>query len=632
MMSRPHARPTAALALLTLLAVPAVHARDEAELPRERGRRAPELRQPAPAAPEAPVTRTAVVPLEPIAQPQAPNAAPAAVAAGSEAQDEVTRELIDILSAKGLLDAADVERLLAKLRDQAGKRVAARTPAAPVASPEAIAAAAPGGAEAPKPGTVRVVYLPEAEKQRIRAEIRDEVMATARSENWAQPDALPEWTRRFTLGGDFRVREELVYFDRQNALFVDFNAINAGQAYDVSNNAINPPPLRNTTVDRSQPRLRARLNIEAKVDEQLDAVFRIASGNVRNPVSTNVTLGNSFSNFALFIDRAYFDWRPLPGLDVQAGRLPNPWLATSMLWDEDLNFDGGVVHYTQDAGALTPFLTVGAFSVQNTDFDFPSLRGDKIKSRDKYLYGAQLGSRFQLGERSNAQVAVAYYYFDKLNGERSAGCLALVPEDPCSSDLSRAGFGQGGNTQFAIRDLLVDASDPDGPQFQYFGLAAPFRELAWTGRLDLDIGGGLRTVLTGEYVWNLGYRESRVAALEPANNYSESAPGTPNVLGPYSGGNRGYALTLLTGYPVIRARGQWNIEGGYRHVESDAVVDAFTDSDFHLGGTNARGYTLFARYGIGRDVWLTGRWLSATEISGAPFAVDVLQLDLQARF
>lgn len=624
MISRPSARQTAAVALLTLLCAQAAQARDEAELPRERTRRASEVRPPvAPPVKDAAAPRSAVVPLEEIQQPVAPDAPEVPVAAASsEAQDDVTRELIDILSAKGLLDAADAERLIAKLREQAAKRVAAREALTPTA--EAIAAAAPGGADAPKKGTVRVVYLPEAEKQRIRAEIRDEVLATARTENWAQPDSLPEWTRRFTLGGDLRVREELSYFDSENAAFVDFNAINAGAPYDVSQNNINPPPLRNTTTDRSQPRLRARLTVAAKVDEHLDAVFRLASGNVRNPVSTNVTLGNSFSNFSLFIDRAYFDWRPLHDLQIEAGRVPNPWLSTTMIWDEDLNFDGGVVHYEAAYGALTPFLTVGAFSVQNTDFDFPLLRSDKIKSRDKYLYGAQFGTRIALSEESSAAFAVAYYYFDQINGERSTACLALVEDDPCSSDISRAGFSQGGNTLFALRDLVADANDPDGPQFQYFGIASPFRELAWTGKVDLWHGGGIHTVLTGEYVYNLAYRASRVLALGPVNNVGDRDT--------YSGGRHGYAINLLTGHPVIRERGQWNVEGGYRHVESDAVVDAFTDSDFHLGGTNAQGYTLFARYGIGRDVWLTGRWLSATEVSGAPFAVDVLQLDVQARF
>ena len=60
MISRPRARQTAAAALLTMLCVQAAHARDEAELPRDRTRRAAEARQPtAPAVPDAPVSRTA---------------------------------------------------------------------------------------------------------------------------------------------------------------------------------------------------------------------------------------------------------------------------------------------------------------------------------------------------------------------------------------------------------------------------------------------------------------------------------------------------------------------------------------------------------------------------------------------
>jgi hypothetical protein len=31
-------------------------------------------------------------------------------------------------------------------------------------------------------------------------------------------------------------------------------------------------------------------------------------------------------------------------------------------------------------------------------------------------------------------------------------------------------------------------------------------------------------------------------------------------------------------------------------------------------------------------VWLTGRWMSANQIAGAPYAVDVLQIDLNAGF
>jgi hypothetical protein len=62
------------------------------------------------------------------------------------------------------------------------------------------------------------------------------------------------------------------------------------------------------------------------------------------------------------------------------------------------------------------------------------------------------------------------------------------------------------------------------------------------------------------------------------------------------------------------------------------VVDAFTDPDFHLGGTNAKGWVLGTDLGLLKNTWLTVRWLTADEISGPPLAIDVLQVDVNARF
>lgn len=53
---------------------------------------------------------------------------------------------------------------------------------------------------------------------------------------------------------------------------------------------------------------------------------------------------------------------------------------------------------------------------------------------------------------------------------------------------------------------------------------------------------------------------------------------------------------------------------------------------FHLGGTNAKGYYLGASYAFDRKVWLTGRWMAAKEVSGAPLSIDVFQLEVNAGF
>ena len=70
----------------------------------------------------------------------------------------------------------------------------------------------------------------------------------------------------------------------------------------------------------------------------------------------------------------------------------------------------------------------------------------------------------------------------------------------------------------------------------------------------------------------------------------------------------------------------------YRYLQRDAVLDAFTDSDFHLGGTDTQGYRITGLYGLTKNLWMRARWMSATEIDGPPLSIDVLQVDLNAKF
>ena len=66
--------------------------------------------------------------------------------------------------------------------------------------------------------------------------------------------------------------------------------------------------------------------------------------------------------------------------------------------------------------------------------------------------------------------------------------------------------------------------------------------------------------------------------------------------------------------------------------QRDAVLDAFTDSDLRGGGTDTKGTVLGGTVGLGRNTSFTLRWLGADTISGVPYSVDTLHLDLQVRF
>ena len=141
-------------------------------------------------------------------------------------------------------------------------------------------------------------------------------------------------------------------------------------------------------------------------------------------------------------------------------------------------------------------------------------------------------------------------------------------------------------------------------------------------------------IATADYVRNLAYDRNEI----------QRRTGQTVV----DRGDSGYLGKLTVGYPRVRDPGDWQAFIAYRKLESDAVPDAFTDSDFGLGGTNNKGYIVGLSYGLARNTSLSLKYLSAKSLApynpdplnflGNPvrqsgnYAVDVLQLDLSARF
>ncbi|MCW0395946.1 hypothetical protein NB717_000508 [Xanthomonas sacchari] len=548
----------------------------------------------------------------------APAAALAQSAAASvdpaQLNPQVTLRLIDLLVAKGVLTRAQADDLI---------REAAALPAAAPVSP----AGTPAYATAP--GAVVVPYVPEPVRQQIKDELRAEVTAQAKSEGWAAPGALPEWTQRLRLYGDLRVRGEGVFHpDGNYAFFPDFGDINAGSGFDVvgANNA----PFVNTTRNRSRMRLRARLGVSAQIADWVQADLRLATGSDRSPVSTNQTLGSggNLSKYSLWLDRAALQLTPLEALSLSFGRFANPFWSSELVFDSDLNFDGVAARYDLAASdpdaTFAPWASAGLFPVYNTDFDFGSTSTSKTRSRDKWMYGVQVGANWRFADATVLRVGLGYFEYDQFEGKRSSPCLAPTSADSCDSDGSRPQFQQFGNTLFALRDIVADPSNPNGPQLQYYGYASKFGVADLHAQLQFAQFDPVIVSVEADVVKNTRYDPARILALGPVNNLGNQ--------GVFEGGDMGYALNLTVGQPKPIQPGEWNVSLGYRYLESDAVPDGFTDSDFHLGGTNARGFIVGGTYALARKTWLGLRWLSANQISGPPYAVDVLQFDLGAEF
>lgn len=484
---------------------------------------------------------------------------------------------------------------------------------------------------------VRVAYVPDFVKdeirQQVRSELREEVvgdvMQKAKNEQWGLPNALPEWTRKFKLSGDLRLREQSEYMAADNiqGFYKNWQAINdrGGETAAINNNE----EFLNVNKDRNRLRERLRLSIDANVAEGLGAGVRLTTGNIKNPTSTNQTLGNFGDRYDFRVDRAYlkydlldenkFNWLTLAG-----GRIANPYFTggSELVWDEDLSFEGAaatVRHRFGGSGSLgdigvagpMAFATAGAFPLQESG----------LSTHDKWLFGGQAGMDWLFSNQDTLKFAAAYFDYrntqvrQNTNAVNNFTCNFNTPDNT----FSRPDFMQGGNSLASIC-----ADNNDITQVGAVGLAGDYNIINLNAAYDMALFAPIHLKLSADYAKNVGF------SLRDINSRYNGYLAI--------GGNENKAKTTAwqvradLGWTKIDVPGNWSVFTQYRYLERDAVLDAFTDSDFHLGGTNVKGWVIGGNYGLMKNVWLSGRWLSGDVITGPNYGVDVLQIDVNTRF
>lgn len=414
------------------------------------------------------------------------------------------------------------------------------------------------------------------------------------------------WAKKIRWGGDVRIRYHGQYFDKDNGLAADFTD------YTVIN----------TQKDRHRMRYRVRLAANAKITEgketeigSVDMGIRISTGNEDNPVSNNDTFGDYSGGDGIVFDRAFLKWtyQPqepvwfdnIPEVSITAGRIPNPWFYTNLIWDHDLNFEGVAVNFKSDTQMKNPwstFMTVGAFPIEELEWG----------ADDKWLYGGQVGVSYQKTMGVSWKLGAAYYDYHNIVGNENQTDEGDIAD-------SQPLFVQHGNTLYDVNPNLSSSGI-------WAALASEYQELNITAMVDIDYWFPVHITLLGDYVKNLGYDKDDVSDRVGYEVDEET---------------EAYHVKLSVGYPKMRGFGEWNWSMAYKYVERDAVLDAFADSDMHLGGANYKGWIMGLQYGLYKNLWLQARWFSSDAISetinplgysAEPMSVDVFLLDINARY
>jgi len=562
-----------------------------------------------------------------------------------------TINLIDVFVQEGILDKNKAQKLVkaaeSKAADEASKQIALE-----VANDKADAAKA-GETDAKSgksPKTVHVAYVPEFVKEEIRQQVRAElkedvvkdVKADAKAEKWGVPGALPEWVNNIKISGDLRLRAVEDFFGADNSLennqFYDYLSINKEGGHNAAQ--IKNEEFLNTTEDRVRLRERLRLAIDAQITDNLKAGVRLATSNIRGPVSNNQTLGNTGQAWDFVLDRAFlqYDFVDQKGNDwfsLYGGRTANPWVSTDLVYDRDLSFEGfsGTfrAHFNQNdpnvkayrapsptarlginTGLQTPnsvFATVGVFPIQEVNFS----------TTDKWMFGGQLGADWLVHGDSRLKIATAYYDYENINARPNTN-------NSFTYDWTAPQYIQKGNSLVPINyndrfnTRCTDTQSRYG-QGCLYGLASEFKIFNATAIYDFAGFESTHVMFTADYARNLGYNAARIEREFHGRLLNDNKEKT-----------QAFQVRLDVGRPETVRLNDWNTFFAYRYVERDAVLDAFTDAVFHGGGTNAKGWVIGGNYGLAKNTWLNFRWFSTDNIDGPPLVIDTAVLDLSARF
>ena len=198
----------------------------------------------------------------------------------------------------------------------------------------------------------------------------------------ALPDSL-KWIENVTINGDLRYRHESI------------DAKSDGQ----------------WGPGRNRHRIRARLGLEAKVNEEWDLGFRIASGS-SDPSSTNQTLDEGFSSKDLWLDLAYFNWHPeaVEGLDVYGGKMKNPFYKAGknqLIWDGDLNPEGIAGKYVLPLGECDAlYANGGGFWAEESS-----------SGVDQSLWGVQTYLKHSFENKDYVLAGASYFDYGHTQGQ-----------------------------------------------------------------------------------------------------------------------------------------------------------------------------------------------------------------------
>jgi hypothetical protein len=413
---------------------------------------------------------------------------------------------------------------------------------------------------------VKKGVLTQKEANDIREQSDREMAQTADMYNKVK---VSKWVDSLTWYGDARLRYEW----------------RAG-----SGNANGSTVVNNA--DRDRFRFRLRFGLKGELNDNFSYGVRLESGTGSR--SSNATMGENPAfgkggNFAVQIGQVWGQYKASDWLTLVGGKMENPFITSSMVWDADINPEGAAEKFTFTTEKVDFFLTLGQFMY--SDFLENSFDSAGVVKNDTWLFGFQAGAKAKVTDKITLTIAPTLYLYANAYEYNNARF------NPTVTAPSQNG---GAINQLTVVEVPVELS---------FML------------------GKIPAKVFCDFAMNLNGAARAQAAGYPQNSQENFA---------YQGG-----ITLGSN----KKKGDWQVKAFWQHAELFSLDPNLVDSDLFDSRLNMEGFAVSALYMFTDYLYPSITYAhasaikgnlptsySAADITGNIRNYDLLQVDLNWKF
>jgi hypothetical protein len=438
---------------------------------------------------------------------------------------------------------------------------------------------------------VRKGVLTEKEATEISAETANQVTTTP-----GPKIQVGDWVKELKLSGDLRIRNQ---WDERTPMILSNPKLGA----------------QDVNIPRDRWRFRLRLNADFKLEGNFFGGVQLSTDDNRASDTKNATYTGGYDNYSIYISRAFMGWNPTPGLTFIAGKQPNPFYTTDLVYDPEIDPSGAVERIDFDkifnwsfgepvvdgkepapappaphpGLSLELSLIAGQFIFQNNNAN----SGSTQLKWDAYQFQEQILARLHIGDNLTVTVGPGFLsYNDASSGGLPGPRGSIVPPTSMQGQtFSQSTTATAATTATATGDTLANSQPFPVTQRDLNILLAPGDITYKLYGKPLSLYWDFAYNFTGNERFNRDYGPLFAHYFYVGNS---ATPSFSQRWSPSFSDNSAWLIGLR--YGENKKAGDFSASVDYRQVGISSIDPNLNSSNFALSNLNSEGFEINLAY------------------------------------